>query len=361
MNHRHSVLLPAKTLAADATETLSLKGASPISEIVVLYKGTNNGSVPTEHPAKLVTKVEVVDGSEVLSSLSGIQAVAMEYFHYGQPGLHGVNYIDNNQCWVCLRIPFGRWLWDRDFAFDPARYANPQLIISTDLDGGGAAPDAGSLEVSLGMFDELAISPIGHLVNKQVYSYAMSSSGVQTIDLPSDRTIKSLMIQSLARTKAPNQQYNNIKLSQGYDRRVPIDNSTSDLIKMLGAGRAPYIEGIRGNATTSAVALYIGATYEDRLIGPTNILASLDTYGMTNGGGGKWSIDAETGGEYDALAQGYCPLGAFAIDFGDAWDPTDWLTPKREEALQLIVTAGSSVLSSSTCQIVLQQLKKYGG
>jgi len=42
-------------------------------------KGTNNGHTPTAHPVKMVQKIEVVDGSDVLYSMTGVEAAAMNF------------------------------------------------------------------------------------------------------------------------------------------------------------------------------------------------------------------------------------------------------------------------------------------
>jgi len=358
MKHRSAVLLPAKSLSADNVETISLKGVDPISELVIEYKGTNNGSTPTEHPGKLVSKVEVVDGSEVIVSLSGMQIIPLSFYHYKLPPVNGINYINGNMCWVTLRLPFGRWLWDPALALDPARFKNLQLIVTSDLDAGGSAPNAGSLEVVAHCFDEKKITPLGYLRSRQHYTYSLVSSGVETIHLPVDKTIKMLLIQSVSRTKQPWEQYNKLKLSEDNDKKVPYENQTSDLIKFLQAHVPPYVEKLRAAGTTSAVAHYVTPCYEEGMW-LSDILATPNYFGLTMGYGGKISIDCNSASEVDGMVHGWCPNGAVAIEFGDPWDYDDWYDLGGVKDLKLEVTAGSSVLSSSTCQIIAEQLCRY--
>ena len=80
MNYRDAVLLDGySTGDADTTQILDLKGLTPISELVVEYKGTNSTSTPTEHPAKLISQVQVIDGSRVIADLNGKQLQALGY------------------------------------------------------------------------------------------------------------------------------------------------------------------------------------------------------------------------------------------------------------------------------------------
>ena len=68
MNNRISTILASEAATVAATKVIDLNENAPLSKIVIRFKGTNNGSTPTHHPAKMVSKIEVVDGSDVLYS-----------------------------------------------------------------------------------------------------------------------------------------------------------------------------------------------------------------------------------------------------------------------------------------------------
>ena len=360
MNYRNAVLIDGKSLAADNTEYIDLRGLTPISEIVVSYKYTNNGSTPTEHPAACISQIQVIDGSNVIYDLTGKQARALAFYHYKKSPTDAVSYIDNNQGTVIVRIPFGAYLWDPNLAFDPARFNNPQLIVKTDLNGGGSAPDAGVLEVVAMCFDELAINPSGYLIAKEHYKYSVVASGQETIPLPVDLVVKMLMLQGDYKDTALIQQINKIKISEDHGKHIPYDNNASDLIKMLSPDMEQYMEKIRFNGTTSAVEYFITPFYEATAI-LGGIMATPNYGSATQSDGGTMDIDMSAAGECDGIVTGWCPHGCIGIEFGDMYDPSAWYNPGAHgiKSLEVLLTAGASASSSGQNKVVMQQLKKY--
>lgn len=79
MNYRLANILAEEAATTAATKTLDINLADPISRIVVQMKGLNSSGVPTAHPAKMISKIELVDGSDVLFSLSGVEAQALNF------------------------------------------------------------------------------------------------------------------------------------------------------------------------------------------------------------------------------------------------------------------------------------------
>lgn len=359
MNYRDAVLLDNyATGDADTTQIIDLKGLTPISELVIEYKGTNASSTPTEHPAKLVTQVQVVDGSRIIADLDGKQLQALGYYHYRTPGVQGLNYIDNNQCWVTLRLPFGRWLYDPMLALDPNRFYNPQLIVKTDHDAGGGAPDAGTLEVVAKCFDRKKITPIGFLRTREHYRYTVAASGQETVDLPVDLPLKMIMFQGDYKDTALIQQINKIKIEEDQGAAIPLDNNTSDILKMLAADLPPWQEKLRFNGTTSAVEYFITPFYEATVL-LVGIMATPNYGSATQTDGGTCDIDMGSAGECDGLVWGWAPHGCIGIEFGDPWDYDDWYVLGGVKSLKAKLTAGASASSSGQNKVVTQQFEKY--
>lgn len=359
MNYRDAVLLDNyATGDADTTQIIDLKGLTPISELVIEYKGGNATSTPTEHPAKLVTQVQVVDGSNVIADLDGKQLQALGYYHYKTPGVQGLNYISGNQCWVTLRLPFGRWLWDSMLALDPNRFYNPQLVIKTDHDAGGGSPTSGYLEVVAKCFDKKKITPIGFLRHREHYRYTVAASGVETVDLPVDHPLKMIMFQGDYKDTALIQQINKLKLEEDQGASVPLENNVSDIMKMLAADLPPWSEKLRFNGTTSAVEYFITPFYE-ATVALVGIMATPNYGSATQSEGGTCDIDMSAAGECDGLVWGWAPHGCIGIEFGDPWDYDDWYNLAGVKSLKAKLTAGSSASASGTNKVITTQLQKY--
>jgi len=359
MNQRHAVLIDGKALSADNVEIFNLRGLAPLSELIVTYKALNTTSVPKEHPAQCISKIQVVDGSTVICDLSGKQAQALSYYHYRAPTVNGLSYIQGNYCWAACRIPFGRWLWDPVLALDPARFGNLQIIITTDLDGGGAGtPTAGVLEVAAALFDDKKIAANGYLRNREHFRYSVVASGEMTVDLPVDNPIKLILFQGDLKDYALINQINKIKITQDNDAKIFINNNTSDILKMLAADLPPWTEKMRGNGTTAAVEHFQTQFYEAVAI-MGGIMATPNYASCTQTDGGTVDIDSFAAGEFDVITSGWAPHGCVGIEFGDPWDFDDWFLPGKGSELKAKLTAGAAASATGINKVITSQLVKY--
>ena len=358
MNHRWSELLAAETITAAGTKTIDIDLADPISRLSVLMKLTNNGSTPTAHPALALTKLEIVDGSDVLVSLTGYEIQALSFYHNKQVPFHNNIFLNDVLALLEFDIDFGRWLHDPALALDPKKFKNLQLKIQHALTAGASAPDSMDLRVRAEVFDELQPNPEGFLMPKEIYSYSLASSGNEYIDLPIDHPIRMLMVMSRAAAKGPYEQFNVLKLSEETDKKVLLEGYTSDFLKVL-AGRYPlWVDRIYGAASAAGVAHYITPTMDAYpALNAEGTSAQVYTEAFVNGG--TKTIHADVTTNFHGFYAGQAPHGAIPIPMGDQDDPADWWDVTKLTKARLKVTAGSSVESSSTCQVVTQQLRKY--
>ena len=180
MKYRLAQLFAQKSYTADATETIDIDVADPISQLIIELGVVNVGSVaPTAHAIACLTKVELVDGSDVLFSLSGYEAEAADIYHNGMLRANYNPYLDGMECQRFVGINFGRKLWDPMLAFDPKQFRNPQLKLTLDINAGGNAPVTNKLRVWANLFDEKVISPQGFLMHKLIKSYSMGSASAE--------------------------------------------------------------------------------------------------------------------------------------------------------------------------------------
>jgi len=360
MKYRNATLLTSESIATAATKVIDISVKDVISRIAIQVKATNNGAAPTAHPATILSKIELVDGSDVLFSLSGKECMAMEFYDTKNTPF-GINcYLNDVMNIMVYNINFGRHLYDPILAFDPKKFMNPQLKITHNLASGGSSPDAATLRVSADVFDEREVSPIGFLMNKEPYSYSLTSSGYEYIDLPTDHILRGLMILSLSASKQPYEQYNEIKISEDNDKRIPIDSSTSDLVKYFANLYGKINESVYGAALTTTRDFYIMSTYEVMAAAAaTGFAASYIKSELAYGG--NIDIRGSAAANFMANITGFCPFGGLYLPFGDPKDPDDWYDTTKVGNLQLRIKGGSSVGSGSTCQVVTQQLRKYAG
>lgn len=356
--HRISEILAAESIATAGTKTMDINVTDVISALVIQFRLTNGDSVPDGHPAKVATRVEVVDGSDVLFSAKGIGVRAVEFLGHDHQPFDVISFISANQCICTMMIFFGRYLWDEDFALDPARFNNLQLKISHVYTNGGSSVSAATMQVAALLFDKNPPSPKGMISTKEIYSYALTSSGVEYVELPTDRVIRALFVQSLADGKQPHEQYNHLKLSEDFDKAVIFDMSTSNLFKFLPYNQRFFHEQLFAHMLTTTDDFYITPAYEVA-IGPCETDDADSVIQASRSYGGNIAMLGEIATDIVANVSGKAPHGALIIPFGDKDYPPDWFDPSGLKSARLAITAGSSVGSSSTLELIAQQVRNY--
>lgn len=362
MNYRLATILARKAISADGTEVIDLNLVDPVSQIHIVYEstGASSGS-PDAHAAKCVTKIELVDGSEVIFSLSGQEAQAADFYHRKvEPGNVPV-YLTGMNAEMIFNMNFGRFLWDPLLAFDPKKFRNPQLKITIDMGAGGMTSVAGFLTVLANIFDGKAISPVGYLMHKEVKDYSLGSASHEYSDLPTDYPIRKLLIAAQTYGTGPEYLLNTIKLSEDNDRKIPLNLTTFEILRALVALNPPYRENIIVSGGASGLKFYCTPCYWPR-VGISQWEGSNLPYVATawQGDGGRGYYYLETiGGNYNIAVEGWAPHGAIEIPFGIQDDPEDWFDVTKLGSLKLDILSVSGRSSTDKVQIFLQQLRKY--
>jgi len=359
MKYRLANILAEEAKDTAGVKTIDLNIADPISQISVFFRGQNSSDTPLAHPAKMITKIELVDGSDVLMSLSGLQAQALDFYHKSQPVINKPMYKDDDWSRMIFNLNFGRWLYDAVYALDPGKFKNPQLKITHDKAVGGSTPDHGYMEIWADCFDEKKITPAGFLMAKELYSFALGDDAYEYIDLPTDYPYRMMMVRSLKATAAIWELFDELKLSSDNDKHVIIDGDTRQLLKMLCDRFGPYTETIQGIATGSSIGQYCTPTSNcNILVGSGG--GNRDYFQCYQPWGGYFEVVAGAADtQYQALAHGFAPHGALAVPFGDLKDPADWFDVAAVGSLKLKLHATDGLTTTDTCDIVLQQLRKY--
>lgn len=193
-NYRVATILAQESATTAATKTIDLDLSNPISRVSIVFKPTNSNQTMIAHPAKCISKIEIVDGSNVLFSTDAMGARAIDY--YGTE-IHPVDVLDYNissECMFQCNLYFGRWLWDKELALDPMRFTNLQLKITHNKALGGSTPTTATLAVYADVFDDKKISPIGFLMTKEQYSYLPTASAWEYVDLATDHPYRQILV-----------------------------------------------------------------------------------------------------------------------------------------------------------------------
>ncbi|GAI66222.1 unnamed protein product [marine sediment metagenome] len=115
------------------TITIDLPEKDYLSQILVkLYKTNPSHSTQLMPVAVFVKKIEVIDGSDVLYSLSGIQAQAIAYYRGRTNPFPERRDWEDTENDDLFYVRFNRFPGDTKYLLNMANLANPQLRITYD-------------------------------------------------------------------------------------------------------------------------------------------------------------------------------------------------------------------------------------
>lgn len=359
MNYRYLELLGLMDIDSDQTVKIDLDMADPISEILLDTRVLNGGAADSDnHPIASVTKIEIVDGSDVLFSLDGFETEALDIYHSGKYPRGGwFNYLTTTPTDRQTAISFGRFLWDPILAFDPTKFSNPQLKITFDYDAGGMAASKCELSVLAAMFDQKAITPTGFLMTKEIKRWTTVASDHEYTDLPTDYPYRKLLLQDRYAENPPHWMFSNIKLSEDQDKKVVLNGEFRDLMFGIGRENAFIEEAIMGVGAAAARVYHCTPTLD---VAATASGWREDTatgeFGTYNGDGGYLTITADAAANLVAHVRGWAPHGTLQIPFGLQHEIEDWYDVTKIGSLKLDITDG---VSAGTSKIFIQQHRPY--
>ncbi len=359
MKYRVAKILAEEALAAAGTKTINLNVSEPISRIDIRYQVTKGLADMAAHPAKDITKIELVDGSDVLHSLSGYESQALCIYDRKAPTMNHGQAIHNNSQRSIFGIDFGRFLWDPMLAFLPAKYRNPQLKITYDTllsDTGATTP---LLEVIAHIFDEKKISPAGFLMSKEHYSATSPASATyKYVDLPTDYPIRQMLLRGFEDAYEPWQAILEARIDEENEKRVPFDWDIEQYHQVMKGVWQPVEELLVGQAAMTGTVYYVTPTdYWCSILALANAAAAVYPY-AGNFRGGRGTMYGSGGIQFSAQARGYLPNHCIQFPFGLQNELDDWYDVTKLGSCRLRIKGGLRG-ANTTFQVVLQQLRKY--
>lgn len=362
MFYRLATLHPEQSYNADKTEIIDINVADPISSIIFLLKVGNTASAaPTAHALACLTKIELIDGSDVLFSLNGYETDALDWYNNFVTRSNWNAYLNGMDTDRIIGINFGRYLWDPLLALDPTKFNNLQLKFSLDIDAGGCAPDENTITVLACLFDQKTITPQGFFMSKEIKNYTMGSATHEYTDLPTDYAYRKLLVRCMTAGAEPGARLNTIKLSEDQDKRVILDHKFSEVMRSLSMNSPMLHETILGYI--SQAGNYGYCTPTSRVFGTVSewrSSVSLGDVAFYDGDGGRFDVTSkDSGGNVQVDVQGWLPHGVYEIPFGRQDLIEDWFDVSGVGSLIIDILSKSGASASNSCQIFLQQLRGY--
>lgn len=358
MNYRLAEILAPEDMGASGTRPIDITVSDIISRIEIVFRTKNKDTAFDDHPAANIQKIEIIDGSDVLFSLTGREAQALNFYDRKIPADNHMTGSNGEYMRANFGIDFGRYLFDPELAFDPTKFTNPQLKVTWDEDIANEACEDNYLFIQAHMFDELVPTPTGFLMSKELYTYTPGANGFEYIDLPRDYPIRKLLLGSHQENKTFTQMLAEIKLSEDNDKRVPFDILGDELFWEMKKTFPEYIEN---------VYMVLTNTTRDFRVTPSEdaVITGVPTAGILPGsiifrnGGLASGICEASPRTWYMICKGYIPHGYAAMPFGDQNDMPNWYDVTKLGSLVLRIKAGPSLGTNPTTQVYAQQLRSY--
>ena len=368
MRNRKVVIINDQVLDAAGTVILNLDFSNPITRLIIGVKGKMGNASNTNNPRieRYVSKVEIVDGSDVLFSMSMVQLCALQFYSGNGLPYHSItchSYTDGNRIWAS--IYFGRDDSDNEWMFDPKRFVNPQLKITYAFTENAAnwTDNGQKLTVTAMIAENPNREASGFLMAKEVYSWLSAAAGDETVDLPRDYIYRLMLLQAYDMTTPLYGQISNVKISCDMDRFVPLNEEMRDIhyenFSKYGM-QVVNTEAI-GDGGTDPLILYhpFYHSYGGDISSWAGVadVAIENVYSGYNGahdtGGGFIGANERAIANCHGLDYQACDV----IRFGNLKDIEEFLDPTPYKSVRMILTeAGAAALRNA---VILQQVRNY--
>jgi len=315
----------------------------------------------------IVTKIEVVDGSDVLHSLNMSQLEALYFYKTGKaPCLFPSEWAGGVQRHN-VQMLFGRYLWDPLFGLDPAKYKNPQLKVTFNKAAiraaaadGFAAGDNILLTVVPKVMDEIT-RPTKFLMAKQIESFTSVASGEKRVDLPTDYTYRSILMRLWKQGSDVDEIITDAKLTCDTDKFIPFNRKVKQLdaaaLRTFGLVEIKH-DILRAHGATVRLLCNKEPHVTPQLKTGVNDIMPISW---------EWSSQfylnlfvANTGGN-DGTARnitlterGHALHATVPVLFGRYDVPEDWFNPTTWKKFELVLT---QAVAAATCEIVIEQVR----
>lgn len=348
-------------LADAGVRIVPINIVDPISELLIGVRATNFLRNRLNYAHDVFTKVELVDGSDVLMSMDFKQLQAMHFYNRHTVPHMGIFEWSNGEARAYQSLIFGRDAMDFDYAFDPTKFRNPQLRITWNLAAINPVDaadgfDSGSakLTVIARCIEQAPRRPLAFLMTKEIYDWETAAAGDEPIVLPTDYPYRMLMVRAYESTIPMFKNITDLKMSCDQDAYVPFQYHTRELLWMM--------EQWWGLVQTNGKyycdngdwkPIFIGACPSGHCDGhaPTTFCGIQDIYRS------HAQIYTEVGAAgfiITCFGSGY--HNTWCIPFGSLNTPEEWFEAPKYKSIRLLATQGNAGAAAS---VVLQQVRHY--
>jgi hypothetical protein len=346
---------------------MDLSYTDPISYLDLTFRATNGATSNKENPViHNITKIEVVDGGDVITSLRGEVLRGLISHVDGTVCLGNDSEIADEVVMSMVRLPFGRYALDTDYAFNPRAFRNPQLKVTWDLAHvraiGATAFVTGTLDITaIATLLEDVPSPVGVLTAKEVYDFTSAASGDERVDMPTEYPWRTLLVRGYENGTENISTISNLKLSADGGKFVAFDERTQHIMERQLAtyGELEYTRNVHFD-NAEAKATYMGQAQGGQGVtrsGDGDVLGinywwKSDAYLYTTTHAGA----AASNSNAFITAKGTGFENCYVVPMGRVNDPETWFPAQNFGSVDLYITQGDA---DAEVQVAVQEARPY--
>lgn len=366
MKIRDDVLVSQDDMGTSGTKIYNLDYADPISGLDLLIEATNGATDNKNNPIERnVSKIEIVDGGEVLWELPGDVAYALFSQLNGAPPHEYHTGATSDTPYVTIPVRFGRELYDPELALAPRNFRNPQLKITFNeatVNAAGATgfvSDSFNLTILAHLMEE-APAPGGYLMCKDIKEFTSLASGDDTVDMPVDHPWRLLMVRAYEAGVDFRSSISNYKLSCDGGKFIPFDSHVRSLMDRMAeifrpTWKAGYDVGDDGDTFQTWIGLDIGQAIHSHTASKIVTASSFWP--------GQFTVNVYTDAGVAAndctqhwKCDGWCPHNLLLIPFGRLHVLGEYFNAPQYGTVKLYLTQGNEGAEVNVC---LQQYRTY--
>jgi len=366
MRNREVYLFEDETMGVAATRIVNLDFSNPIVALDFHVRGkrTDKFTQPNILISQHVSKIEIVDGSDVLFSMDMMEAMALQRYANDEVPKMLIDGAANAMNDAHVKIRFGRDDSDQEWMLDPRKFVNPQVKITYNMATGARNYVAGQQTMTLKatVCENPSGDPMSFLMSKHIYQWSKAAAGDETIDMPRDYLYRLLMLRVYGGSYSAHSEFSRWKLSCDIDRFVPFEISGDDLSKkeIERYGIGSNISGTTGTAGGECWNWHPFGYSQ----GMNGFTCSAGGALMVNGSA-PWKNHASLAAAVDPENDRYIEMNCWGYEynnhmpypFGNLKDREEFFDPTSYKSVRLIITQDKTAALDSG--VVIQQVRMY--
>jgi hypothetical protein len=262
MKTRIHKLVNRKAFTASDVIDKELKGSDVISFIDIIVRMTNGAAMTESSTVKIhddITKIEVIDGGDVLASANMEEWQAVNFFMDKKLPYMKMTLEDNAVQTEHCRIMFGYKPYDPNYYLRPNDFDNLEIKVHITMTTAAATAWAASghdVTIILGLMESGYGDYKGFLSTRFARNYTAVDGTEEIVEIPVTHPLNMIVVQAFKTATRPDENIEIIKLDADDGKHVEMDMYTTELEAQNAIQFGKAVEILAKRMTADSDVLY---------------------------------------------------------------------------------------------------------